>query len=233
MNSTFEISQRQSAILAGSALLVMVAAVIFAVPFTINHIEPGDALATSQSIMESEIFYRLGNVGWLIVLVCDILVSWALYVYLKPISKMFSLLAAWFRLVYTAIFAVALINLGTVLTYLSGAEYLSIYTSDQIYTQVLILLNSFNSAWLFGLVFFGIHLFLLGYIAFKSESIPKILGILLMVASFGYIVDSLAFFIFPNYPDFESTIKAIVAGPNTIGELSFGIWLLVKGGKNG
>jgi hypothetical protein len=79
------------------------------------------------------------------------------------------------------------------------------------------------------LVFFGIHLFILGYLIFKSGFIPKILGILLIVASIGYLSDSFANFLLPNYNDYKDTFLMIVVIPGIIGELSLTYWLLFKG----
>jgi hypothetical protein len=99
-----------------------------------------------------------------------------------------------------------------------------VLNADQLHAQVMLLLNAFNDGWLIGLVFFGVHLLVLGYLVYKSGFIPKILGILLMLAPVGYLVDSFGNFLVPNY-------DANIAMFTFIGEALFMLWLLFKGGR--
>jgi len=228
-----DLSQRKAALVAGFGLLIMFFAAIFANFFVIEGlIVPGDAQTTVHNIMANESLFRFGIVSFLIVLICDVLVAWALYVFLKPTNKSLSMLAAWFRLVYTTIFGAALFGLVMVLRLVSGADLLTAFEPNQLYAQVTLFLNAFDYGWLFALVFFGIHLIVLGYLVFKSGHAPKILGVLLVIAGLGYLVDSFAQFLLPNYADYESIFLLIVALPGTISELSFCFWLLFKGGKH-
>jgi hypothetical protein len=95
----------------------------------------------------------------------------------------------------------------------------------------MLLINAFNNGWLIGLVFFGFHLFVIGYLVFKSGFMPRILGILLIIASMGYLIDNFAKVLLANYTDYETIFTLIVAVPGVIGELSLAIWLLIKGNK--
>lgn len=78
---------------------------------------------------------------------------------------------------------------------------------------------------------FGLHLLVLGYLIFKSEYIPGFIGVLLLIAGLGYLIDSFANFLLPNYADYASIFMLIVVVPGVIGELSFTLWLLLKGSK--
>jgi hypothetical protein len=115
----------------------------------------------------------------------DIVVAWALYILLKPVNKSLSLLTAWLRIVYAAILGIALVNLTNVIQLLSGAGYLVAIETNQLNAQVMLSLNTFNDGWNVGMVIFGFHLLLLGYLVFKSGFIPKFIGILIIIASFG------------------------------------------------
>ena len=224
-NSIADSSLRKAAIVAGLGLLVMSIFAIFAQFSVIQGlIVPGDAAATSNNIMANEMLFRLGIVSFMIVIICDVIVAWGLYVLLKPVNKNLSLLTAWFRLAYAAIFAVALANLFYALQLLSGADYLAAFEPNQLQAQVMLSLDAFHAGWTIGLVIFGLHLALLGYLAFKSGYIPKILGILLIIAGFGYFINSFIFFLVPNY-------EAIISLFTFIGELLFMFWLLWKGVK--
>lgn len=182
-------------------------------------IVPGDAATTVSNIMASELLFRLGIASWLFVLTADAIVAWALYVLLRPASSSLSLLAAWFRLVFVAIFGINQINLFLVL---EGVR-------DTDYAQVALFLDAYNYGTHIGFVFFGIHILILGYLVFKSDYIPRILGVLLMVASLGYIIDSFANFLSSSYADNEVAFLLIVAIPAIIAELSLTLWLVFKG----
>lgn len=218
--------------LAGFGLLLMAILAIFSNFFVIESlIIPGDATTTANNIIANELLFRSGIVSFIIVLILDVLVAWALYVLLKPVNKNLALLAAWFRLIYTAIFGVALYNFLSVLQLLSGPDYLRVFETDQLHAQVMLFINAFNNGWLIGLVFFGFHLFVVGYLIFKSGFMPRILGILLIMSSMGYLIDNFAKLLLSNYADYETIFLLIVAVPGVIGELSLAIWLLYKGNK--
>ena len=232
-NRNGEVSLRTAALIAGFGLLIMFFAAIFANFFVIEGlIVPGDAETTVNNIMANQLLFRFGIVNFLIVLVCDVLVAWALYVFFKPASPSISVLAAWLRLVYTAIFGAAMFGLVVVLRLLSSADLLAAFEPAQLQAQVMLFLSAFDYGWLFSLVFFGVHLFVLGFLVFRSGYAPKLLGILLIISSFGYLADSFAQFLLPNYASYKSIFLIIVAVPGIIGELSLCFWLLFKGGKN-
>ena len=96
----------------------------------------------------------------------------------------------------------------------------------------MLLIDSFNNGWLIGLVFFGFHLLVVGILIIMSKwYLPKWIGIFLVLASFGYLLDSMAHFLLPNYTEYEIIFQLIVAIPGVIGELSLAFWLLIKGVK--
>lgn len=232
INSSTDISQRKAARVAGSGYLIVFLAALLAQFFVLQRlIVRGDAAATANAILANELLFRIGIAGWLIVLLCDVVVAWALYVFLKPVNKSLSLLAAWFRLIYTTIHGSAMLYLLFALVLLSSADYLTVFETDQLYALALLLLNGRNYGFLIGLVFFGLHLLILGYLVFKSGYIPRILGVLLLIAASGYLVDSFANILLSNYTDYEALFLPLVAIPSVIAELGLCLWLLLKGSK--
>jgi hypothetical protein len=73
---------------------------------------------------------------------------------------------------------------------------------------------------------FGFHLLLLGYLVYKSDFWPKVLGILLVIGSVGYLAQSYGHILFPQYDNILSTVVIVLSIP---GELAFTLWLLIKG----
>ena len=230
-NPIADISQRKAALIAGLGYLI-----VFVISIPANFWEglvvQGDAATTASNIIANELIFRIGIASWLIVLIADALVAWALYIFLKPVNKSLSLLAAWFRLVYVAIFGITLLNLFVVLQLSRGTDYLSVFGTDQLQAQMMLFLTAYDFGVVISFVFFGLHIFLLGYLILKSNYIPKILGVLLIVASIGYQINSFANVLLPNVANYEATLFIVtVAVPAIISEFLLTLWLLLRGRK--
>jgi len=207
-------------------LIIAVAAVIahFYVPSQL--IVSGDAAATASKIMASESLFRIGGIGSeLVVLLSEIVLSVLLYVLLKPVSKTLSLVAAVSRLAMTTIHGLNLLNYFFVLQLLSGADYLSVFQADQRHALASLFLDAHSYGYAIGITFFTLHVFVLGYLILKSGYIPRILGVLFLIAAFGYLIDSSAILLSPNY----ETTPVFLALPIAIAEISFPLWLLFRG----
>jgi hypothetical protein len=224
-NGITDRSLGNSAIIAGIGLLLM-AIVAPIANFSIlgGLIVPDDVSETVSNISGSTGLFRLGLFIFLIVAVLDIIVAWALYVFLKPVNRSLSLLTAWFRLVYAAVLVFVLIFLINVLHLMSGAGYLNALDTNQLQTLIMLSLNNFTLGWEFGLIIFGFHLALLGYLMLKAGYMRKILGILLIIASLGYIIDGFGKLLSSNY-QISLSIYTFV------GEVVLIFWLLIAGRK--
>lgn len=226
-DKTEGISLRSAAILAGLGLLIM--AII--APFALFYVQeglvvPDDAATTARNILANEWLFRLGSVSYLVVAGLDVLVAWALYIFLKPANQSLSLLTAWFRVVYAAIYGIAASHLFSALTLVSGAAYLSAFEPEQLYAQMMLSIEAFHGVWELGLVFFGVHLVLLGVLAFQSGYMPKFLAVLLVIAGLGYLIDSFGQLLSPSY-----TLELALF--TFIGEVILIFWLLIRGVRVG
>lgn len=220
-----ETSLRKAALIAGFGLLIMAIAAPYAELYVMPKlIVAGNTAETAQNITDHKMLFLSAFFGYLITFICDVLVAWALYVLLVPVSKSFSLLTAWFRLIYTAIAVFALVNLVMVFKLVDIESYLSLLGTDQLQAQVKLSLNEFGYGWSVAFFFFSIHLGMLGYLVFKSGYIPKIMGILLVITGLGYLTDTLRPFLFP-----EANMPWIMI--TFFGELIFMLWLLIRGWK--
>ena len=205
---------------------------IFANFFVFNSlVVAGDAAKTASNITANELLFRGGIAAFVVSLILDMVVAWLLYVIFKPVNQDLSFLAAWFRIIYAGIFAVALSNFFTVLQLLGGSSYLGVFDTDQLRGQAIVSLNSFTYTWQVGLAVFALHLFVVGYLVVKSSIVPRIIGVLLMAASLGYLTDSFAHILLHNYVDYQTVFTTVSAVPSIISELSFAVWLVVKGVK--
>jgi len=224
-NETNNTSLRTAALIAGLGLLIMVVAAPYAEIFAFPKlVVPNKADETIKNIITNKSLFISCILCYLITFICDIVVAWALYILLRPVKKYLSLLTAWFRLAYTFIALVALLNLITVLRLANTFNYLTSLEQNQLYIQAGFSLNAFKDYWSFGILFFGIHLSLLGYLILASNYIPKIMGILVIISGLGYLLTSLRPYLFPE-------MKLDFAAYTFFGELIFMLWLLIKGSK--
>ena len=227
-----DVSQRQAALVAGISLILMAVSAGFAYGFVFNSlVVPGDAAATTANLAASEALFRAGIFGWLFILILDVVVAWALYVFLRAANQSLSLLTAWLRLSYAALLGAGLLSLVIVLLLAGSADYLSVFDADQVSALVVLFLDAFEGIWGIGLVVFGCHLLLLGYLVLQADYVPGILGILLIIAAAGYLIVSLAELLLPTYATYTAMLELVFTVPMIIGELGFGVWLLIKGGK--
>jgi len=181
---------------------------------------PGDATATVNNIAASEGFFRAGIATLLIVVMLDIVVAWALYVVLRPTSRTVALFSGWLRLAYAGVFAMALANLLDAAQLVSGAGGSTL--PPQIEAQVMASISSFDNGWIgIALAIFGLHLVSLGALVFKSAHFPKFLGVLVVIAGGGYLADSFAAIL---TPDFGFTFSLFTF----VGEALLIVWLLMR-----
>jgi hypothetical protein len=207
--ATGRANKRQLALIAGSSYLVIFFAAIFANFFVLESIQ-NDPMATIQ---DHHIMVRFGILAFLITVVFDVVVAWALQELYKEHGL--TVLSTLFRMMHAAIMAVAVFALVVSLS--SGSEQ-----------EILRQADIFNIIWLIGLFFFGIHLILLGNIIGR----PRLIGVFLALAGCMYMVDTGAHFLLPDYDSHATVFLAMVAVPSIVGEMSFSVWLLIKGGKD-
>ncbi|HJW18062.1 MAG TPA: DUF4386 domain-containing protein [Flavisolibacter sp.] len=216
-------STRTAALIGGFSLLVMVIAAPFVELIAYPKLViPGKATETIQNIKDNRGLFTYVIFGYLLTFISDVVVAWALYILLKPVNEHLSLLTAIFRWIYTVIALVALLNLVTVYRIVNTSDYLNVFQPGQLNAEIMLLLKTFKSSWYFGLIFFSIHLVLLGYLVMRSGYIPFILGIVLIITGFGYLLTNLRPYLFP-------TINIDFAKYTFYGELIFMLWLLIKG----
>ncbi|HER09899.1 MAG TPA: DUF4386 domain-containing protein [Bacteroides sp.] len=187
----------------------------------------GDTTATAANIMASEGLFRIGFATDLTAFMMDAVVAILLYVLLRPVNKTLSLIAASFRLLaHPAIAGLNLLNHIAAVQLLGDAGPAAFFETEQLHSLVTFFLDRHHHGYLIAGAFFGVHLLLLGYLLFKSDLFPGILGILIALAGLGYLIESFGDFLFPGN---EEVLGWIVGVSAAVGELSLTLWLLIKG----
>jgi hypothetical protein len=190
-----------------------------------NPFDPTDAATRASNIMASESLFRLSIMSALITQVVNILVVLLLYKLLKPVNKDYSALMVIFLLAGVPITMLNQINQSAALLLVSGADYLTAFSPDQLQALAPLFLDLQEHGLNIAGLFWGLWLLPMGYLVFKSGYIPKILGILLIIGGFGYLIDSFTFFLLPNFLETTKMFTDLT----WLGELLLALWLLIKG----
>lgn len=122
-----------------------------------------------------------------------------LYKLLKSVNKNQAVLMVILALVGVPIAMLNMLNHFAALLLLSGADYLTAFTADQLQALVMFFLDLLDHGFFIDFIPWGLWLFPLGYLVFKSGYIPRILGVLLIIAGIGYLIDFVTLFLFPNF----------------------------------
>src|SRR5713226_6159796 len=200
MNSTKKVAR-----VAGLLYLFMAITGAFGVlyiPSTL--IVPGSAAATANNILGSEMLFSAVNRTHASLMVILALVSVAIA----------------FLIVLNEIAALALFR---------GADFLSVLDKPQRDAMAMLFLDLHLYGFVINGIFWGLWLFPFGVLVMRSALVPRILGILVIIACFSYLAGSLTDLLLPRY---ASVVGRIATIPEGIGELSIMFWLLIAGAKD-
>lgn len=185
----------------------------------------GDSAATANNIMASPDQWRIGIALEYFCIICTLILAMIYYFLLKPVHKELNLLAAFFRLVSITVQAVALLYLIEAL-FPAKKELFGVFTTDQLYTITNFAVKSHSYGYSISLLLLGCCFLIHGYLIFKSGFLPKVLGILILIAGIGYITNGFTHILTPTLTKWTFPIIIL---PVLVAETSLSIWLLVKG----
>lgn len=215
---------RKMALTGGASLIAMavLAGIGYGYGF-MNIYVAGNTTATLQNLNNAPQMLQLVIFSFVLILVLDVVVAWALFHFFKQGNPKLSLLSAWLRVIYTGWLGVAVLKLFSAMTLADSAipDGAAIMDSLQLFLDI----------WSWGLILFGLHLLVLGYIVLRSGYIPKFIGWLTLFAALSYLFNNLANLVVLHYEQYKGTVEAVLGLPMALGELVLAVWLLVKGGK--
>lgn len=186
----------------------------------------GDPATTAQNILSHLSLFRLSIVTALLVQVTHIFIVLLLYKLLKPAGRNLAALMVIFMLLGIPITMANELNHVAVAQLLSG-NYLSSFSTVQLQALAMLFHQLHETVTLsIASIFWGLWLLPMGLLVTRAGFISKIPGVLLIVAGVGYLVDSLARLIWPEY---GTSALATVANAAVFGEIVFPFWLLIRG----
>jgi hypothetical protein len=218
-----EASPRLKARVAGVFYLITTLTRMFVEIFVRNRlVVSDDAAATATNILAHEPLWRWGFAADIIAFASYVALTALLYELFKPVNRSVSLFAAFFSLVACAVQAVSSLFHLAPLVLLGGTPYLRAFNVEQLHALALVFLRLRALCYHnIGLVFFGLYCLLIGYLIFRSTFLPRIIGVLMMLAGLSYLT-------FLSPPLAHSLQPYILVFPG-VGQISLTLWLLVIG----
>jgi hypothetical protein len=188
----------------------------------------GDATATANNIVAHESLFRLGMVTDLFSGTICIFIALALYRLLEGVDRSLAVLMVILGGVMpSAIYFFNVVNDAAALILVRGASFLSVFDKPQRDALALLFLRMHDQEIFAAEIFWGLWLFPLAILVYRSRFLPRFLGVWLMVNGLAYVAMSLTGFLLPRYANMAGN----VAFPALLGEVVLVLWLLIKGAK--
>src|SRR3989454_3767357 len=186
-----------------------------------------NATATANNIAASETLFRLGIAGELIGQAGFIFVALALYDLLKGINRRHASLMVTLIVVSIPIAFLNELNSIAALVLVRGADFLSIFEKPQRDALAMLFLNLHFHGLVIAEIFWGLWLFPLALLVYRSRFLPRFLGVWLAIAGFAWVILSLTGLLLPQYQDKVDTYSQ----PALFGEIALMLWLVIKGAR--
>jgi len=222
MDRIAEASPRLTARMAGACQLLEAITATFGQVIVLGRlVVDGNGAATAANILGHVRLFWVGFASSLMGVAFHI--AWALliYVLLKPVNRILSLLAAFFILVACAMQALTGLLYLAPLLILQGGSSLSAFTAEQLQALALMFLKLNTYAFEIDLVFFGFWCILTGYLIFRSTFLPRVLGVLVMISGLGWVTYL--------YPPLAHHLGTFRVAASALGEIPMELWLIVMG----
>jgi hypothetical protein len=224
MNST-----KKAARVAGLLYLVACVPAPFSLIYVPNTlIVPGNATATASKILAHESMFRLGMAGEVITSIAFIFAVLALYRLFQGVNKRQASLMVTLFAISIPISCLNVLNEIAALILVRGANFLSVFTKPQLDALSMVFLRLHGYGFGVAAIFWGLWLFPFGLLVYRSGFIPRILGVLLIINCFAYVIPSFTTVLLPQYKD----VVARIALPFLLGEAAIVLWLLIKGTRD-
>ena len=223
------LNNKRMALIAGTLYLTVIICGIFAekyVRFTLVNLT--NAAETVRNIKDNEMLFRMGFVADLIMQLAYFLLPMALYQLFKKTSRAMAGLMVLSVTVAVAIMCSNMLNHYAPLLLLDQNGYVNAFNVDQIHSTVLFYIQMHTIGYHIAQLFFGLWLLPLGYLVFKSDKFPKIIGLFLIIGCFGYLSDFILYFLLPEK---SSAVSEYITAPADLGEFSLCLYLLIQGVK--
>jgi len=224
-NITDHLAQNKMARITGGFYLGFILASVLA--DALGHVGLGDAEQVYQAIVTNAWSFRLGLVIALISAFLFLMAAWGLHVLLRPMNEHLALLFLLLNAIGVAIQCASMFALISALLLGDGSSRMQAYSAAQLEGLAYLSINLYKTGFVTAQLFFGAWLFPLGYLVYKSGSLPRFLGVLLIVDGFAVLIWFLQALLLPAHQAISYPGLAV----SFVAEVGLALWLLVKGVK--
>ncbi|HET6226788.1 MAG TPA: DUF4386 domain-containing protein [Bacteroidia bacterium] len=224
------VPSKKLATIAGCIYLIVVLTGIFSLAYVPSKlIDWNNAATTTNNIIASETLFRLSIVAGICCYIAFLFLPLVLYRLLHHIQESAAKCMVILAVISVPISLINLLNKFHILTLIHTTNAQQLVELKQLQTQVMRYLDYYDNGIQLASIFWGLWLFPFGYLVWKSDFLPKILGLFLMAGCFGYLINFIGNFLLPNYA--ELGISKFISLPATFGEIGICLWLLFFGIK--
>jgi hypothetical protein len=188
----------------------------------------GNATATANNIANHELLFRFGMVSDLLCGTILIFLTLALYRLFREVNQNLAVLVVILGgLLPATIDFLNVLNDAAALMLVRGADFLSVFDKPQRDALAMLFLRLHRQEIVAAEILWGLWLFPLAILTYRSRFLPRFLGVWLIINGFAYLIMSFTGLVLPRYEDMVSNI----AFPALLGEMAFMLWLVIKGAK--
>jgi hypothetical protein len=194
---------------------------------TLGHIGQGTSEQVYQAIATNAGSFRLGLVFAFLSAFLFLMTAWGLYVLLRPVNRNLALLFLLLNTVGVAIQCASMFPLVSAMLQGDAASHMQAYSASQLEGLAYLSINVYKTGFVTAQLFFGMWLFPLGSLVYKSKFLPRFLGVLLVLDGIAVLIWFLQALLLPDY----AAIRYPGLAVSFIAEVGLALWLLVKGAK--
>jgi hypothetical protein len=224
--ATTDIDNKKTARIAGFWYLMLGIGAGYSWIYITKIFAVGNATLTAENLLQSETQYITALIFSIIGQISFVFLGLVLYRLLKQVNESQAKTMLTLVLVSVPIMFVNIILQTGALVVLNRADYLNVFSTEQIYSIAMTFLDLSITGVHIVEIFWGLWLFPLAWLIYKSNFLPKILTYLLVLSGICYLMGSLSYLINPT---FFALIGTFLSIPESIGELAIVFWLLIKG----
>lgn len=220
-------SLKKNAHIAGLLYLVCVITGPFVLLYVPGKLFVPDATATANNILTHESLFKAYIVVGLISEIAFIATVLALYRLLKDVNRELATLMVIVILIDAPLAFLSIANQIATLTFVRGADFLAVFDKPQRDALATLLINIDKQAVLVDEIFWGLWLLPLGVLVYRSNFLPRFIGVWLFINGVAYVVLSFTGLLLPQHLDIVNKITF----PALFGEVALMLWLVIKGAK--
>lgn len=225
-----ELKKKQARI-AGLLYLLIVITGIFSLMYVPSKLIVWDnAALTFDNIISSQFLFRLGIISGLICYTAFLFLPIVLYNLLKSVNENYAKLMVILAVISVPMYFINAQNQITILSLVNDEIYKSLWSLKGLESQVFLKLEQYNSGMELIHIFSGLWLFPFGYLIYRSNFLPKLFGVFLMLGCFGYLINFIGHTLIKDYSSLG--ISFYISLPASLGEIGICLWMLILGFKN-